>query len=536
MAGTTVRDILEAMRLCSPVFAITAASVLVGDVSAAPLQRAPRPRTTIEHVWRPVREGTAGVTAIEVRTLLKDFPLAAGHGLSLNVPITYAGVSGIADRVQRLEVSDTGGAVALRIEDEPPHPGGFPHFRHFRAERDVVFPVSVAYRSLAPTQVVRGPPFGLLAAEGGVSGAGAGFLVLPELSDTVAVTTSVHWDLRDLVPGSTAATTFGVGDFVLTAAPDEIRQGWIMAGPLGRYPARGGPRTFSAFWLGEPRWDTKQEMHWASRMYEYLGRTYAYLKPLPPYRVFIRVAPAGTPGSRSGTALGSSFMAGAELRTEGAAPAGESPRETFTHEMGHRFVGEIDAPLGVGSWFSEGLNTYYTRLLPMRGGFTSVDDYVRDVNRAFTDYYNNPARNLSADSIVRIGFADENVRHMPYVRGSLYFADLDAKIRAHSGSKRNLDVVLHDLFVRRLKGERVDHDAWIRLVVAEAGASAREDFEGVILRGDQTLIPASDAFGPCLERASVEARQASGRTASYVWSRRPLVPDKACRRQAPVTP
>lgn len=471
--------------------------------------------------WRPVRDGTPEVAAIEVvETLASPTNRSA---FSLRAPVTYAGVRGIADRVERLTVRDSGGDVALSIEDEPPHPGGFPNFRHWRAERAVRGPVTITYRSLVQQPPAPGPPFGIRAAAGGVSGAGSGFLVLPE--DQGSVRSRVHWDLRDLAPGSIAATTFADGDFDLTGEPDELMQTWIMAGPLGAFRGTGGASGFRAVWLGTPTFDAPSEMEWAARMYAYLGKAYAYLNPPPPYRVFIRVLP----NARGATSLANSFMLVTAPAGATTAPA-SSPRETMTHEMGHMWVGEIQGPLGVTSWFSEGLNTYNTRLLPMRGGFDSVAAYGRRVNADFRDYYTNVARNLSADSIVKIGFNDENVRHIPYSRGSFYFAELDSKIRAASRGRRNLDSLMAGIFRTRARGVRFDHEAWIAAVTREIGPAARNDFEGVILRGE-TIVPASDAFGPCFVRRVTQLTPATGGTpvSGYEWVRVNSIPDARCR-------
>lgn len=497
--------------------------VLVSVTSLAGAQ--PRAMPTVAHTWRPVRAADGEVAAIEVRMEVDGLPDSVAQRFALNVPITYAGVPGIAERTQQLTVRDAGGDVPLTVVDDAPDPGGFPFYRHWRAARPVAFPVVVTYRALAPRTVPRGPPFGLYAAYGGVSGAGSGFLVLPETN--VAVTSTVHWELSDLPAGSMASTSFGEGDLRLTGAPAQLRQGWIMAGPLGRYPSSGATSRLQAVWLGTPAWDPTEEMQWASRMYEWLATSYRYLQPAPPYRVFVRVGTA-----RGGTALDSSFMILAAPRDSTSTTAARSPRETITHELGHLFVGQVVAPLGVGSWFSEGLNVYYTRLLPMRGGFTSVEQYGREVNAAFHEYWHSPSRNLSADSIVRIGFTDEGVRHMPYVRGSLYFADLDAKIRAHSHGQRSLDVVVRELFERRARGDSITHERWMQTVVREAGRSARDDFEHIILRGDRTLLPASDAFGPCFERRALPARREGtiDHPASYEWVRVTTIPDSTCRK------
>jgi predicted metalloprotease with PDZ domain len=175
----------------------------------------------------------------------------------------------------------------------------------------------------------------------------------------------------------------------------------------------------------------------------------------------------------------------------------------------------------------------------MRGGFTSVDDYGRSINADFRGYYTNPARNLSADSIVAIGFNDDNVRHIPYMRGSLYFADLDSKIRAASGGRRNLDSLMLELFQRRQRGARFDHETWAAAVTKEIGPSARTEFENVILHG-ATFVPAANAFGPCFERRPAQlvvptrtARAPSNAAGTpidgYEWVRVDSIPDARCR-------
>lgn len=475
-----------------------------------------------EATLRPVRDGGQEVTAIEVRSVLSGAP-AAGEPFSLMAPIVYAALTGVADRVEDLAVSDAAGPVELAIADDPPVPGGFPYFRHWRATRDVVPPVSIAYRSLVqPPHAPGGPPFGIRPSAGGVSGAGSGFLVLPENVGPAAL--GVSWDLGGLAPGSLAASSFGDGHFELEAPPEELMQGWYMAGPAGRYPESGAAHGFSATWLGTPPWDPLAEMLFAAEVYAYLGDFFPHLRPAPRYRVFIRVL--DTPPYGGGTALTNSFML-----SRGPAKPGESkdgPDGLFFHEMIHQFVGGIEGPVGVTSWFSEGLTSYYTTLLRFRGGFSSLEEYGDDVNGVFRRYWTSRARNWPAVQIVETGFGDEEVRHTPYNRGHLYFADLDARIRAASDGARSLDAVLRELFARREAGETFDRAAWIAVVEAEAGPGAGELFEAVILRGE-TILPAPDAFGPCFVRRAAVLDTGSERLESHEWVRHGVLPEEACR-------
>jgi predicted metalloprotease with PDZ domain len=479
----------------------------------------------LETVLRPVRDGGTEVTAIEVRLVLHAAP-SADKPFSLTAPIVYAATTGIADRVRDLEVTDSQGAVPFTIEDDPAVKGGFPYFRHWRAERAVAGRVTISYRSLVqPAGAPNGPPFGIRPAAGGVSGAGSGFLVLPE--NVASAVSKVRWDLSDLAPGSIAASSYGDGDFEIEGAPAELIQAWYMAGPAGRYPEAGDTNGFSATWLGTPPFDPNAAMQFAGEVYEYLGDFFPHLSPAPRYRVFIRIL--DTPPFGGGTALTSSFMlsrgpAGPDESTEG-------PNGLFFHEMIHQFVGGIEGPVGVTSWFSEGLTSYYTTLLQLRGGFSSVNDYGASINEVVRNYYTSPARNWSAERIVETGFADEDVRHTPYVRGHLYFANLDSQIRAASHGRRNLDMVLRELFQRREDGKAFDRDAWIAVVSQEVGSEAAEQFEAVILEGE-TIVPASDAFGPCFQRESAVFADEDREIKAYEWARKDGIPDSLCREQS----
>jgi predicted metalloprotease with PDZ domain len=163
----------------------------------------------------------------------------------------------------------------------------------------------------------------------------------------------------------------------------------------------------------------------------------------------------------------------------------------------------------------------------MRGGHETIEEYEADINETFRSYFTSPARNLTADSITTIGFSDETARRIPYWRGSFYFADLDGRMRAASHGERGLDDLMLDMFERRARGDAFDHEVWIETVVREIGPEARDQFESVILRGE-TIIPRSDAFGPCFRRRTTSV---SGGDAveGFEWVRVSEVPDGACR-------
>jgi M61 glycyl aminopeptidase len=474
---------------------------------------------------RPVRGGGPEVTAIEFRMELRGALNPKAQPLSLQAPITYAGRVGIADRVDSLVARDASGAVSLRVEDDPANPGGFPYYRHWRAERAVAPPVVVTYRMRSFTGVATpGPQFDFYSHGGGISGGGMALFVLPESIGVVS--SRVKWDLTDLAPGSVAASTYGDGDLDLRGPVERLTQAYYMAGPLGRYTPPESTSGFHAYWLGQPAFDAPKEMAWTYQAYEYLRKFYRDTTTTS-YRVFVRALP----GTGGGTSLQNSFMLGS---APGAAdPAKSGLRVTLAHEMGHMWVGGLSGGgVGGATWFNEGLNVYYTRLLLLRSGLASASDYERDVNQSARAYYCNPYRNTSAVELARLGFSKGvgagSAQNVPYTRGSLYFADVDAKIRAASGGRRKLDDVILPLFERRRRGEDLSANTLLDALAKEIGPAAREQFEAVIARGE-TIVPESGAFGPCFERRPAKFEVEGKEVEGFGWARVSSIPDTRCR-------
>ena len=479
---------------------------------------------TLDLLLRPIRGSSPEVTAVEVRAELSGVSAPQEGPFSLRAPITYAGIDGIADTIENVALRDGEGVVQLVTSDDEPVAGGYPYYRHWRAERPLTFPAALTYRvRMHPPGGRRGPPWMLRPSAGGVSAAGSGFLVLPE--DTGPFVSRVRWDLGDLAPGSIGVTTFGEGDVEVRGPVGRLMQGWYMAGPVGRFPERGDADGFSATWLGTPPFDPRQEMAWAGKAYAYFRRFFRDTEPRP-YRVFMRVL--AEPPNRGGTALGNSFMF--VMPAQSGEAAGEGPRGTFAHEMIHQWVGGIEGGRSPSetSWFHEGLTTFYTRLLPLRAGLDSIDAYGRSINATARSYYTSRARNLSSEAIGKMGFGDEETRALPYARGALFWADADAKIRAASLGRRRLDDVVLALLEWRRGGQRVDQERLVDALVREIGPSARVAFESVIVRGE-TIVPDSNGFGPCFERRATKFKTDDAEVDGYEWVRVSSVPDARCR-------
>lgn len=502
---------IKSMKLAGRTPWLTVAWVVAMAISGAASSRAiAQDRTpTMRVVLKPTQAGDE-VGAIAVHYRIDNGVVPPGEALTLIAPLVYDTVEGIAERMTDLTVRDADGAIALSIADEPPTSGGSRYYRRWRAERPVRFPVEVSYSALVqPAGSRAGPPLGIRPSAAGISGAGATFLMLAENAGVAH--SEVHWDLTRIPQPSLGVSSFGDGDFELAGSPKQLLMGWYMAGPAGRYPLIGDANGFSATWLGAPPWDVEQTMAWSGDVYADLARFFQ--TPARRYRVFVRVL--ATPPYGGGTEMTDSFLfsRGPPRPDEVAEP----PRRTLVHEMIHGFVGGIEGPAWEQSWFAEGLTSHYTSELQLRGGYFGPDDYLKEINQAAEDYYTNPARNRSAAQIASVGFDDPQIRRLPYRRGQLYFAALDARIKAHSHGRRELDSVMREVFERRRGGWRFDNAAWREIVEREAGPGSAAQFDALVLKGSETLVPPPGMYGPCFVAEPTPYDAAGKPVAGYRW-------------------
>jgi len=180
-------------------------------------------------------------------------------------------------------------------------------------------------------------------------------------------------------------------------------------------------------------------------------------------------------------------------------------RETIAHETVHNWVTSIGGPPGSTSWFSEGMTVAYTRWLLLRSGLFTPLEFLDSVNKTALSYYTNALNNLPNDEIAAGFWNDTRIRTLPYTRGSLYFASVDAEIRAHSGNGRSLDDLLRSFVAKQTAGEPVTGESWRELVTAELGAPGAEALDAML--AGELMVPPGGAFGPCFERRSKVLRR-----------------------------
>lgn len=433
---------------------------------------------------------------VEVDVVVQGLRTEAGEPL-LRLPLVSSNVQGVADALEGLSVNDEAGVLALTSSDEATTP--MTSYRRWSADRAVSGDVTVRYRvpvTNSPNMRGAAPPFEMRTEDGGVSGLGEMFIILPEGEGTYDV--RVRWTLDALAPGAVGLSSFGAGDI----AVDDVKAGrlgeaFFMAGELGLYPDPTPGDGFFAAWQGQPSFDAAVAMSWSADLYDdYL--TFFREPGNPSYGVFLRrnlVNPGG------GVELNRSFVA-----TFGDKTDVEDLKLTLAHEMLHTFAGALDAPRGLeSSWWSEGLATYYQRVLPYRMGHISADDFLKDLNTTAARYYTNALSNTPNAEIPARFWADTRVRVLPYDRGSMYFAVLDEQIRTASQGQRSLDDLLLAAVEHRRQGQAVTQAYWVDLLRAELGEAGPQGLEAML--NGALMLPGSSAFGACFERTTAPLRR-----------------------------
>jgi hypothetical protein len=462
--------------------------ILAGGLAAALMAStalaAEAPRLTV--VLKPgAADQPDGVGFVDVTLTVEGVDVPAGAPL-LTLPVVIANTATVADTLSGLEARDAAGPVALTAKDDPV---ALAYSRHWSPDRAVKGDLVVRYRAPidnTPPKRGSGPPYQLRTEGGGMSGVGNTFILLPEARSAYRI--ALKWDLSAL--GGQATSSYGDGDVDLPAGPAaRLFSTVFMAGPMHRFPAGGG-EGFSAAWLGTPPFDPAPTMAWTETLHGWMSRFWQDTAE-PPYRVFLRYNPINAGG---GAALTNSF-----LTTYGKTGSGDALKSTLAHEMTHTWTSAGT----VGQWYGEGNAVHYQRLLPLRAGLFTPQEFLDDLNETARRYYSNALNDTPNDQIAARFWEDTRVRVLPYDRGAMYFAVLDGKIRRASNGERSVDDLIRTMVKREANG--VDEAFWLSLVEKELGAEGLKLHAGML--AGKLMLPESGDFGPCFERTIGHARR-----------------------------
>jgi predicted metalloprotease with PDZ domain len=455
---------------------------------------------------------------------VSDVP--SGVAVSLSVPLAgrrvfrianeVMGFAGTADLISDVVAEDRRGPLPLtrRVRDR---------VLELAPSRDALGPLTLRYRVRSIPTTADGPREGLRHDATGIGGLGEHFVVLPE--STRRYRMRVEW-ASPQCPASTrgaGSSSFGDGTAVDTVGElAELRAGVYFHGRPQRIAVDDGSLHLRTAWFGEPALDMPAVAAWAARV---LAAERAFFVDEDPgvYSMFVRVVRAQDDRS-NGVGHQGSMLSAIGPRTT----FGRRLKINIAHEMFHRWLGmrlRLRGPEGSNYWFTEGFTVHYANVLAFRAGLISVDELLEALNDIASRHFDNKRATATNDEIRRGFFRDPALSIVPYTRGALYAAELDAALRRGSQRQRTLDDLVRELYraSRVQSGDQgLPTDAVRQLVNRELGRAGAARFDAVIVRGGDPQ-PAPDAYGPCFTRRPRTPKE------GFEWVRVPGLPDEQCR-------
>lgn len=213
-----------------------------------------------------------------------------------------------------------------------------------------------------------------------------------------------------------------------------------------------------------------------------------------PYYLISLIPTNQPPHSFGGAALTDSFAA----FVSSDKPVEWSLKHLLAHELFHTWNGgkiRAQQPEELVYWFTEGFTEYYSRLLLLRAGLITFEEYVETYNRVILDYYVSPLRRVGNRRILKEFWKDEKLRAVPYQRGDILAHNWNARIRTDSRGRRSLDDLMAELFRVAEGGScAISPVAVNEFLRASVGYDASRDIKRYIEDG-QLIAPVETALG-----------------------------------------
>lgn len=119
--------------------------------------------------------------------------------------------------------------------------------------------------------------------------------------------------------------------------------------------------------------------------------------------------------------------------------------------------------------FVEGSAEFYSLRLLWRGGFVDDAAYMAEMNGRVAYYYNDPYVNASDAAVQDDPWGDLRLQKIPYGRGLILLANLDAELRERWDGAVSLDVLELALLERVRRGLSYTLEDFFRVVAPVLG-------------------------------------------------------------------
>jgi predicted metalloprotease with PDZ domain len=177
----------------------------------------------------------------------------------------------------------------------------------------------------------------------------------------------------------------------------------------------------------------------------------------------------------------------------------------FAHEIMHGWIPkQLSLPATTANaWFGEGFTEYYARLIPLRAGVTTLDDFIARWNEALVDYAVSPARNWTGERLAQEHWTNKDAELMPYNKGAMLAALWNARLRQVSQGRVGLDDVVRLQRILMRTADRspspgvTEPEGLFAAHARNAGVELVSEIAAHVVRGDTIVLP-PDTFGRCI--------------------------------------
>ena len=324
---------------------------------------------------------------------------------------------------------------------------------------------------------------------------GAAVWVYPGPANTPQ-TVSLTW--RNWPAAWTIAHSFGIGPNAapFTATPYQFQEAVFVGGDFRLLPLTVRGRPVAIALRGHWPFSDARFAQLTSQILEQ-ERAFWQDDDFPPY--FVTLLPLETSPAEAADSGGLELTNSVALFQPSRQKDDDALKYVLAHELFHAWnADKISASGPASAWLSEGVTDYYTRLLLLRGGLLSLDDYVKAWNKTLSDYWLSPASRTPQAKVAALFFADPDVGKVPYRQGALLAANWNTALRRDTGDRVSLDDILRDLLRASRAAEGVPPSAAAllpALICKRGGPDIAPDLANIVQNGG-LAAPDPEALGP----------------------------------------
>lgn len=384
------------------------------------------------------------------------------------------------DQITSLVVTDRHGVISTAMAAKGE--GDRRLARHPADWLEVSYRVPVALRK--PPR--RGPQVELQGVGESISTSGADVLVLPVGMETFD--THLRWNLPR---GMSGVASFGEGDVSSRLERRTLLSSIYLAGHIYRYTGSNNDG-LEVYGVGSASYDFNGLFQWVDRWRQVM-RSRLPGAAEHPLHIFFRAFDGGMMSASGYTPDGTVML---------YLPPSPSPDQVWStklviaHETIHAWTRGFDEDAPEAAWYGEGMADFLAVTLPYQAGLYSPREFQALVNGRAATYYGNARRDLPENQVEDAMWAGADAWTTHYMRGFMYLADLDAKLRKQSAGHVQVVDLIDAVRARQARGEHANVDLWRAVVKEYGGTDAVDSLDGML--AGRPIFPVADAFGACL--------------------------------------